>query len=150
MRVFAKTRKRQLVEILHENGISIFYDRVLKISAQLGEAVVAQNVEDGVICPPALKKHVFTTSAMDNITTTRLQLQLALLSMAPVCPSFSTQAVAARKTVPGGANVSAQGFLVPLCAAVFVTSNVAANQDLYMNIGQQILNILCIIILALM
>ena len=41
MCVFAETRKRQLVEILHENGISISYNRVLEISAQLGEAVVA-------------------------------------------------------------------------------------------------------------
>lgn len=67
MSVFAKTRKRQLIEMLHENGISVSYDRVLEISAQLGEAVVAQYVEDGVVCPPVLKKHVFTTSAVDNI-----------------------------------------------------------------------------------
>ncbi|KAI4799944.1 hypothetical protein KUCAC02_016482 [Chaenocephalus aceratus] len=40
--VFAKTRKRQIIEMLHENGLSISYDRVLEISAQLGEAVVAQ------------------------------------------------------------------------------------------------------------
>eukprot|EP00745_Piridium_sociabile_P026549 TRINITY_DN4240_c0_g1_i3.p1 TRINITY_DN4240_c0_g1~~TRINITY_DN4240_c0_g1_i3.p1 ORF type:complete len:1496 (-),score=398.92 TRINITY_DN4240_c0_g1_i3:837-5324(-) len=67
MSVFAKTRKRQLIEMLHENGLSISYDRVLEISTQLGEAVVAQYVEDGVVCPPVLRKHVFTTSAVDNI-----------------------------------------------------------------------------------
>ena len=38
--VFAKTRKRQLIDVLHENGISISYDRVLEISAQLGDEVV--------------------------------------------------------------------------------------------------------------
>ncbi|KAJ7371263.1 hypothetical protein OS493_027379 [Desmophyllum pertusum] len=38
--VFAKTRKRQIIEMLHENGLSISYDRVLEISAQLGEAVL--------------------------------------------------------------------------------------------------------------
>lgn len=65
--VYAKTRKRQLIDILFENGISVSYDRVLEISAQLGDAVVAQYVEDGVLCPPALKKHVFTTAAVDNI-----------------------------------------------------------------------------------
>jgi len=53
--------------MLHENGISVSYDRVLEISAQLGEAVVEQYVEDGVVCPPVLKNHVFTTSAVDNI-----------------------------------------------------------------------------------
>ena len=49
MSVFAKTRKRQLIDMLHDNGLSITYDRVLEISAQLGEAVVAQYVDDGVV-----------------------------------------------------------------------------------------------------
>ena len=53
--------------MLHDNGLSITYDRVLEISAQLGEAVVAQYVDDGVVCPPVLRKQVFTTSAVDNI-----------------------------------------------------------------------------------
>ncbi|KAJ8046458.1 hypothetical protein HOLleu_05132 [Holothuria leucospilota] len=35
MYVFAKTRKKSLVELLHEHGISVSYDRVLEISAQL-------------------------------------------------------------------------------------------------------------------
>ena len=67
LHVFAKMRKRQIIEMLHENGLSISYDRVLEISAQLGEAVVAQYVEDGVICPPVLRKQLFTTAAVDNI-----------------------------------------------------------------------------------
>ena len=66
MHMFAKTRKRQLVDMLHENGLSISYTRVLEILAQLGEAVVAQYVEDGVVCPPVLRKKLFTTSAVDN------------------------------------------------------------------------------------
>ena len=49
LHVFAQMRKRQIIEMLHENGLSISYDRVLEISAQLGEAVVAQYVEDGII-----------------------------------------------------------------------------------------------------
>jgi len=65
--VFAKTRKRALVEMLHEHGLSISYDRVLEISAQLGDAVVNRYVEDGVVCPPVLKKGLFTITAMDNI-----------------------------------------------------------------------------------
>ena len=66
MHMFAKPRKRQLVDMLHENGLSISYTRVLEISSQLGEAVVAQYVEDGVVCPLVLRKK-FTTSAVDNI-----------------------------------------------------------------------------------
>ena len=37
MFVHAKTWKRTLVEMLHEYGLAISYDRVLEISAQLGE-----------------------------------------------------------------------------------------------------------------
>ena len=49
MSVYAKTRKKALVELLHEHGVSISYDRVLEISAQLGEAAVSRYVEDGVV-----------------------------------------------------------------------------------------------------
>ena len=67
LNVFAKTRKRQLIDMLYENRLSISYDRVLEISSQLGEAFINQYVEEGVVCPPELKKGLFTTSAMDNI-----------------------------------------------------------------------------------
>ena len=46
--VFAKTRKRQLVEMLHGHGISIPYDRVLEVSVQLVDAAVAKYVEDAL------------------------------------------------------------------------------------------------------
>ena len=49
--------------MLNENGLSISYDRDLEISAQLGESVVAQYVEDGVV----LRKQLFTISAVDKI-----------------------------------------------------------------------------------
>ncbi|KAK1899550.1 Centromere protein O [Dissostichus eleginoides] len=64
---YAKTRKRKLIELLHGHGISISYDRVLEISAQLGEATVSKYVEDGVVCPPVLHRGLFTTAAMDNL-----------------------------------------------------------------------------------
>ena len=53
--------------MLHENGLCVSYDRVLEISAKLGESVVCQYVDDGVVCPPALRTRLFTTSAVDNI-----------------------------------------------------------------------------------
>ena len=37
LKVYAKTRKRELIDKLHENGLSISYDRVLEISSKLGE-----------------------------------------------------------------------------------------------------------------
>ena len=67
MAVHAKTRKRHLVDMLHEHGLSIPYKRVLDISTQLGDAAVTRYVEDGVVCPPKLRKGLFSTSAIDNI-----------------------------------------------------------------------------------
>lgn len=46
--VYTKTRKRKLVVVLHDYGISISYDRVLEISAELGDATVSKYTADGV------------------------------------------------------------------------------------------------------
>ena len=67
MSIYAKTRKKVLVDLLHDHGISILYDRVLEISAQLGHAAVGKYIEEGVVCPSILRKRLFTTAAMDNI-----------------------------------------------------------------------------------
>ena len=56
MSVYAKTRKRMLVEMRHEHGISILYDRVLEASAQLGDAAVSKYMKDGVVCPQVLRR----------------------------------------------------------------------------------------------
>ena len=40
---------------------------MLEISAQLGDATVSKYVEEGVVCPPVLKKGLFTTAVMGNI-----------------------------------------------------------------------------------
>ncbi|KAK5852481.1 hypothetical protein PBY51_023946 [Eleginops maclovinus] len=67
MSIYAKTRKRMVVTMLHEHGLSISYDRVLEISAQLGDATVNRYREDGVVFPQVLRRGLFTTTAMDNI-----------------------------------------------------------------------------------
>ena len=65
--VYGKTRMKSLIEILHEHGLSISYDRVLELSSQLGDAAVNMYMADGVVCPSVLRKTIFTTAAMDNI-----------------------------------------------------------------------------------
>ena len=40
---------------------------MLEISTQLGESVLSQFMQDGVVCPAILQKGLFTTSAVDNI-----------------------------------------------------------------------------------
>lgn len=53
--LYAKTRKRQLIDALFQHGICISYDRVLEISTQLGESVLSQVLEDSVVCPAVLQ-----------------------------------------------------------------------------------------------
>ena len=67
MSVYLKTRKKQLIEMLHELGLSIPYNRVLEVSAQLGDAAVSKYKAEGIVCPNILRKYLFTTAAMDNI-----------------------------------------------------------------------------------
>jgi hypothetical protein len=45
-----------LIDALFQHVICISYDRVLEISTQLGESVLSQFMEDGVVCPAILQK----------------------------------------------------------------------------------------------
>ena len=65
--IHATTRKRDIIDKLHKLGLSISYDRVLKLSTDLANAVCKQYDDDGIVCPPGLRKNVFTSSAVDNI-----------------------------------------------------------------------------------
>ena len=65
--VYAKTRKRHLIELLHKYGLSISYDRVIEITKDLGTAVVSRAEDEGVVCPNLLRKGLFTTCAVDNL-----------------------------------------------------------------------------------
>ena len=65
--VHTHTRKRELVDRLSNAGVSISYDRVLRLSAQLGEAAIQQFNIEQVVCPSKLRGGVFTTDAVDNI-----------------------------------------------------------------------------------
>jgi hypothetical protein len=48
-------------------GLSVSYDRVLAISTALGNHATDRYHEEGLVCPPQLRSHIFTTSAVDNI-----------------------------------------------------------------------------------
>ena len=51
----AQTRKRDLVDWLFSLGLSISYDRVLRISAELGNSLCQRFHIDQVVCPPLFK-----------------------------------------------------------------------------------------------
>lgn len=65
--VHSRTRSRSLVDKLSSLGICISYDRMMSISNSLGNWVCDQFEKDRTVCPRLLRKHVFTTFAVDNI-----------------------------------------------------------------------------------
>ena len=62
-----KTRKRELVDTLFHLGLCISYDRVLKISPELGDKTCRYHEQGKVVCPPEPKSGLFTTAAVDSI-----------------------------------------------------------------------------------
>jgi hypothetical protein len=65
--IHAETRKKQLVDKFYRLGLSVSYDRVLQVSTDLGNGVCALYEEEGVVCPPKLRRALFTTGNVDNI-----------------------------------------------------------------------------------
>ena len=65
--VYAKTRKKGVIEGLNELGLSIPYKRVLSLTDSLSATVLKEYEEDGVVCPRVLKRDEFTAGALDNL-----------------------------------------------------------------------------------
>ena len=59
--VHCQTRKR------NQLGLSVSYDRVLAISTSVANRLTEQYEEQGIVCPPAFQKRLYTTAAVDNI-----------------------------------------------------------------------------------
>ena len=55
------------MDTLYRLGLSVSYDRVLGLSADLGNTAISHFERIGTVCPPTLNIGVFTTSAEDNI-----------------------------------------------------------------------------------
>lgn len=67
LRLHSRTRSKVLVSEMSNLGISISYARVLQIESQLSASVIEQMNSEGVVCPRALRKGLFTVGAIDNI-----------------------------------------------------------------------------------
>ena len=65
--VHNKTRKRDLIDILFERGLSVSYDRILQPSTDMANAVIDQYEDDGIVCPTIPKEGLFTTGNLDNL-----------------------------------------------------------------------------------
>lgn len=67
LKIHAETRNRGLIDTMNKMGLSISYDRVMSISTDAANSVCARFKQDGVVCPPKLRRNLFTTGALDNI-----------------------------------------------------------------------------------
>ena len=63
----ATTRKKDVIEKLHNLGISISYKRVMELSTTLGNNLLTHYNTAKIVCPPTMKPNVFTTAALDSI-----------------------------------------------------------------------------------
>ena len=65
--VYAKTRKKSIIDKLFELGISVSYDRVIALTLRMVNHTTSQYHEEKVVCPLILRLNLFTTAAVDNI-----------------------------------------------------------------------------------
>ena len=63
----AQTRKKEVVDRMFNLGISMSYDRVLRLSAEIGNTICQHFHMEQVVYPPTMRSRVFTTAAVDNI-----------------------------------------------------------------------------------
>lgn len=63
----AHTRKKELIDKLSHLGVCITYDRVLSLSAEMGNRVCNLYRDENEVCPPMMRGNVFTTAAVDNV-----------------------------------------------------------------------------------
>jgi hypothetical protein len=65
--IHAQTRKRDLVDKFYRLGLCVSYARLMQVSTDMGNKVCALYESTGVVCPPKMKRDLFTTGCADNI-----------------------------------------------------------------------------------
>ena len=67
LRIHSATRSKKLIQVLHKDGLSISYDRVLAIRHSIAASVCKKYSEKGFVTPTNLLKNEFISIAIDNI-----------------------------------------------------------------------------------
>ena len=65
--IYGQTRKRGLIEKLFQLGICASYDKVLRVSTELSNAICDRFHNENVVVPSNFSSGVFTSAAVDNI-----------------------------------------------------------------------------------
>ena len=65
--VHSRFRSGEMVDELARLGLSVNYRRVMYLEKKMGLSVIQQFADEGVVCPPGLRRGLFTVGATDNI-----------------------------------------------------------------------------------
>lgn len=66
-KLYGATRKKGLIDIFYQLGLSISYDRLDNMLDAKAQEVADLYMQEGVVCPKDVRCGVFTTAAVDNI-----------------------------------------------------------------------------------
>ena len=69
LKVYAVTRSRIIIDILHAHGLCVSYERIMHVTQGLGEAALQEQEQEqeGAVIPGSLRTGLFTIGAKDNI-----------------------------------------------------------------------------------
>ena len=67
LKVFSATRSSEIIDILHAHGLCVSYDRILRITQGLGEALLQLFHDDDAVIPGLIRTGLFMVDAKDNI-----------------------------------------------------------------------------------
>ena len=67
LKVHVVTRSKTLLDTLFHRGLYMSYDRVLQIQSDIANGVCQRYEMEKVVCPPNMRRGLFTIAAVDNI-----------------------------------------------------------------------------------
>ena len=67
LKIHGFTRDKSLLDAFFKLALWISYDRLLLVSSDIANKVIARYESNDVVCPSKLRKGLFTTAAVDNI-----------------------------------------------------------------------------------
>ena len=67
LQIHTLTRSKSLVNSLCNLGLSVNYRRVLELEDQVAGSVSMNFEKQGIVCPPNLRRDLFTVGALDNL-----------------------------------------------------------------------------------
>ena len=77
--MFSATRSREIIDILHALVLCVCYERILRVTQGLGEALLQIFHDDNAVIPGILRTGLFAIAA--KLTRTLVSLSLSLTIM---------------------------------------------------------------------